>query len=328
MKRLLLVSAAVVLAGSFAVAQASQGSPAKKTAICHKTKSKTRPYVRITVATTAALRAHLKHPDDIVPAPRTCPQTLLTPTSGGVRFARTLLGVAERPEPADPDGTGTAVIRFRLGQARACFVLAVRDIRLPSAGAHIHRASVEEAGPIVIPLTSPGANGTSRGCAVADRALVRTILRTPAAFYVNVHTTDFPGGAVRAQLSLPSSARLFTAEMAGAKERPNPADPNGTGMGGFLIFPSKSTVCFTLSVRNISLPTIGAHIHRGSADVAGPVVIPLKAPDATGTSSGCVPGDSAVIAELLQNPINFYSNVHTRQFPGGAVRAQLSPVAG
>ena len=46
----------------------------KKVAVCHRTKSKKKPYVRVVVSG-AALKAHLKHRLDIIPAPRTgCPK--------------------------------------------------------------------------------------------------------------------------------------------------------------------------------------------------------------------------------------------------------------
>jgi hypothetical protein len=111
-----------------------------------------------------------------------------------------MTGAAERPGPGDPDGSGTAVFRLNPGQERVCFEISVQDILLPTIGAHIHRADVNSPGPIVIGLTPPDADGTSEGCVQADRQLIRDILTNPSAFYVNVHTTDFPAGAVRAQL--------------------------------------------------------------------------------------------------------------------------------
>lgn len=317
-----LVGAVVVLiaAGSVVGAQVAGSAPAKvaKVAICHKTSSKTRPYVRIVVASAGV---HARHPDDIIPAPARCPQTLLTARSGGVAISVKMLGVMEQPEPADPDATGTATLRLRLGQARVCFVLEVQNV--DAVAAHIHRGSVTESGPVVVPLGTP-AGGTSSGCVVATRALVRQILTDRVSFYVNVHSAEFPGGALRAQLALPANAKVFTATLAGANERPNPADPNGIGTGAFLVLTDAGKICYTLAVRNITLPSLAAHIHRGGADVAGPVVVPLQAPGADGTSKGCATADAALVREIADNPASFYANVHTSQFPGGAVRGQLA----
>ncbi|HUF59921.1 MAG TPA: CHRD domain-containing protein, partial [Actinomycetota bacterium] len=73
-------------------------------------------------------------------------------------------------------------------------------ITLPSIGAHIHLAPVTDPGPIVVPLTAPDSTGMSSGCTTVDRALAKAIAKDPSAYYVNVHTTDFPAGALRAQL--------------------------------------------------------------------------------------------------------------------------------
>ena len=53
---------------------------------------------------------------------------------------------------------------------------------------------------MVVPLTAPGADGNSDGCTAAQTSLIDEIIANPAGFYVNVHTKEHPGGAIRAQL--------------------------------------------------------------------------------------------------------------------------------
>src|SRR2546428_8670550 len=138
--------------------------------ICHRTGSKTTPYVRLRVSGNV-LRTHLKHAADIIPAPAGgCPKTLLTPTSGGRAFQIALTGEAETPA-GDPVGTGTATIRLRAGQGQVCYQLAVSNLPA-AAAAHIHRANAGTSGPVVVPLTTPNAAGNSSGCARAGRPLV------------------------------------------------------------------------------------------------------------------------------------------------------------
>lgn len=326
MKRLLLLLLvpALVLAGGLAAAEAAREGLTLRVAICHKTSSAARPYQRIVVTTAAARRAHVNHPDDIVPAPRQCPQTLLTARAGGTPIDVTLRGVAEQPTVGDPDGAGTATIRLRAGQGRVCYTLEVQGVTLPAAGAHVHIGGAAEAGPIVVQLNAPSASGAASSCVAAGRPLVRDILQNRERYYVNVHTTDFPGGAVRAQLRQPADAPLLTSTMNGANERPNAGDPDGTGTAAFLLFPANGRICYTIAVRNVQLPAVGAHIHRGGAEVAGPVVVPFANPNADGVSSGCQAANADLLREIAQSPGSFYANVHSRDFPGGAVRAQLT----
>jgi hypothetical protein len=326
MRTLVVIAAAGLIATAVAWVGSGQASSdaVRRLAICHKTNSATRPYQRIVAVGARAIAAHQAHADDIIPAPRTCPQTLLTPTQGGTAFDVRLRGVSEQPEPADPDGAGTATLRMRAGQKRVCFTLNASNITLPAAGAHIHRGNADQSGDIVVPLTAPGASGTASGCAVAVRQLVSEILASPTSFYVNVHTTDFPAGALRAQLRLPTSVVIFNSPMSGTNERPNPGDADGTGTTTLQIFPDTGRLCYTMVVANVILPTVAAHIHRGGADIAGPVVVPFTGPDATGASKGCVTPDPALVRDIVQNPASFYTNAHTRDFPGGAVRGPIS----
>src|SRR5215211_4437604 len=81
--------------------------------------------------------------------------------NGGRPFTTTLTGAAERPGPGDPDGSGTASLRLNPGQEEICFELSVSNITLPATGAHIHVGPTTDPGPVVVPLTPPGASGTS-----------------------------------------------------------------------------------------------------------------------------------------------------------------------
>jgi hypothetical protein len=102
---------------------------------------------------------------------------------------------------------------------------------------------------------------------------------------------------------------------------------------------SQRELCYALTVTGIKLPALKAHIHKGAPGVNGPIVVnfnppraatptagtPTPPPNTTyGAASGCVSNvDAALLQDLLAHPANYYVNVHTTDFPDGAVRGQL-----
>jgi hypothetical protein len=320
MKPVFILLAAVAAVLPFAYANANGGSAATKTSICHRVANSKTPYRKLSVSA-AQLKGHVKHAADIIPAPRTCPRTVLTTSAGGVGLSATLTGEAETPA-GDPVATGTATVRLRLGQGQACFTLDANNLPSAAAAAHIHTGAAGAVGGIVVPLKTPDANGASSGCVVAARAIVKQILAAPARFYANVHTSGFPGGAIRGQLDASGSAGLVIVKsMSGTVERPA-GDPDGTGTSVIRIR-DDNQLCYRITVQNIVLPATGAHIHRGPSTASGPIVVPFTAPGTSGTSTGCTTPDAALVADIKANPANFYTNVHNSDFPAGAVRAQL-----
>lgn len=116
-----------------------------------------------------------------------------------------------------------------------------------------------------------------------------------------------------------------------ATNQRNVGDPNGSGEAYvFGIDGDVTTLCYILTVDKIGTAT-AAHIHEGAAGSNGPVVVSLAAP-ADGNAADCLTegetgkfvGDQTVL-EILNNPSDYYVNVHNVEYPNGAIRGQLAP---
>jgi hypothetical protein len=106
------------------------------------------------------------------------------------------------------------------------------------------------------------------------------------------------------------------AKLTGAAERPK-GDPNGSGTAEIKI--NGKQVCWEFYVKGIAKPN-AAHIHKGKAGVAGPVVVPLGA---TYKREACTTTTAALARAIKANPSAYYVNIHNAKYPGGAVRGQL-----
>jgi hypothetical protein len=118
-------------------------------------------------------------------------------------FAKTLRasmkgGATEKPDPGDPNGTGTARITTNAAKGRVCYRISLKRVGTVGAG-HIHTGKAGTAGDIAVLLFKTPTK-RPRGCVKAKKSLIRKIERNPSRYYVNVHTAKFPGGAVRGQL--------------------------------------------------------------------------------------------------------------------------------
>lgn len=161
-------------------------------------------------------------------------------------------------------------------------------------------------------------NNTKAAALGAGLGMVAFALLTPSLASGNARTTIGTGKAAAA-VAKPFVAML----LGGAEEVPNPGDPDGTGAAAVTIDPATNEVCWDIRVANIATAT-AAHIHRGARGASGPVVVDFASSLPNPTAAGCIMATPGIAAEIVGNPAGFYVNVHTADFPGGAVRGQLA----
>ena len=124
-----------------------------------------------------------------------------------------------------------------------------------------------------------------------------------------------------ALLSLPAFAQSYSAILSGANE-PGGGDTDGTGFAVVTI--DGTTLRYSVFAQNINAPT-ASHIHAGAAGTNGSVVVPFT----VGTlSNGATTITAQLASDINANPAGFYVNVHTSDFPNGAIRGQLARAAG
>lgn len=117
------------------------------------------------------------------------------------------------------------------------------------------------------------------------------------------------------------TADTFYANLTGAQEV-GPGDPDGSGEAEISISDEFGQVCWDLNnIRNIG-PITAAHIHVGAAGTNGPPVFTLRRAN-EGGYKGCTDGSEWTQNRLEDNPEMFYVNVHTAEYPNGAIRGQL-----
>ncbi|MER5460738.1 CHRD domain-containing protein [Streptomyces sp. NPDC002668] len=268
-----------------------------------------------------------------------------TKPSGGhaLTFAAHLSGANEVPVkggPAvnDPDGKAVALVKVK--GDRVTFAMQWKGF-VPSLG-HIHQGAAGQNGDVKVPLfgtAMPDSVHSAAGqVAITDAKLANSIRSNPSGFYVNLHSAEFPGGAVRGQLKplhknvnpldIIKGGKLRALSNGDQEVPKNDASKVGDPDGHAVTFlqPKGTNVDYSLAWINIKSPTNG-HIHKGTFGKNGDVVFNFfnrPVPDGIFAVSGKLEGQNAdVVKRVRANPRNYYSNIHTAEFPDGAVRGQL-----
>ena len=113
----------------------------------------------------------------------------------------------------------------------------------------------------------------------------------------------------------------FSAKLSGDNEVGG-GDPDGSGTAA--VKTRGTEVCYDLKWTGVDVTM--AHIHKGAAGANGDVVVNFfanESPLDASSKSGCVQAKAAVVEGLASNPGNYYVNLHSPEFPKGAIRGQL-----
>ena len=146
-------------------------------------------------------------------------------------------------------------------------------------------------------------------------AVLSALILTPVvARSQDTRMADLPPATVGIQ--------AMSIDLTGAAEVPGPGAQNASARAFVVLNPNAGRLCYSLNLSNMPVPN-AAHIHAGAAGVAGDPVVNLNL--AENRYGGCVSGvDSKLLQQIGRNPDRFYLNVHTTEFPAGAVRGQLT----
>jgi uncharacterized protein (TIGR03437 family) len=229
-------------------------------------------------------------------------------------------------------------------------------------GLHIHAAPAGVNGAIVI-RTDLGSGAAS---IVSDNGIgsiakpghilttdsaaldaINGMMKDPSQYYVNIHSTDYPGGAMRAQLQR-AEVTVLMGIMSTANENPPITGQNASGVSQAVVIATRDAagaltsgqVIFDINFNFGKQTTItGFHIHSGPAGVNGPVIINtgLGAGAASLATNDTGVGTFRKVVEvdmtkpeqvetldgLLTHPKDYYINMHTTEFGGGLIRDQL-----
>jgi hypothetical protein len=132
---------------------------------------------------------------------------------------------------------------------------------------------------------------------------------------------------------------------------PGGGDPKGSGLAKLLVNPEGNELCWQVDWKDLSGQVTAMHVHKGPAGGTGPHAVDLldgaSFDGASGSADACTtphnhkmdgggmagghsifnahtePGGGNVLQEIIDNPSNFYVNLHTTAYKDGAIRGQI-----
>lgn len=249
---------------------------------------------------------------------------LFLPGIGQMRyFYGSLSGASEVPPNASTAG-GIVLLKLNMVSNAVELHGNYSGLSASISASHIHQAAAGANGPVVLNLANTGGiNGNLSGSGTLSDPQESELLA--GNMYVNVHTSSFPGGEIRAQLMpvADGDGLMLNTRLQGAQEVP-PNPSAGSGEANLLLERSTNKIYVTGNFANLTTNISAAHIHVGGANRNGGVIIGLSFPP--GVTSGTLHATGTLTDVFEDSLVNgrTYINVHSTTYPGGELRGQLT----
>lgn len=238
-----------------------------------------------------------------------------------IRYLKGVLQGSQATPPNNSTGSGVIIVKYDMSAKTLKLYGDYAGLTTAIADAHIHRGQPGFDGPIVTPLTFSGdTTGTLTGTGMLTQMQEDSLLA--GNMYANVHTSTYPKGEIRAQLTpATNGASLLSGRLQSAQETP-PNSSIGKGSVYALLDTGTDSLFITGSYTGLTGASTMAHIHTAPPESAALPYLPIYHSFAT---SGVVHLAEAIDAghAVTIATGGSYVNVHTVKNPGGEIRAQL-----
>lgn len=142
----------------------------------------------------------------------------------------------------------------------------------------------------------------------------RLVLILSAALLALPGATGWAGAAEEA-------THTYDVAMTAEEEAPVPGPSGATGHISLSIDPASGQLCYWDLTYDGPGKVDQGHIHKGPKGMAGPVVVSLGMPEEG--KKVCVDADGETLQSIADDPAGHYVNLHTPEYPAGAVRGQV-----
>jgi hypothetical protein len=232
----------------------------------------------------------------------------------GIGFTA-MLNAAQETPPTTSNATGTAWAVLSNKGSMISYSITVAGLSSNFSSAHFHVGEMGTAGGVVHPITFTDSSAVGTWSGVPDSLITRFLSN---GLYLNVHTTNNPGGEIRGQLTHQGEIS-FKADLDGTQETP-PTNTVGTGTAWAVLSSDMKTLFYDVTYANLDSTFTAGHIHLGAMGTAGGVVKVLSFTNNNAMGSWTSFPDT-MVKHLIKEDL--YVNVHSLKNPGGEIRGQL-----
>lgn len=213
--------------------------------------------------------------------------------------------------------TATATGAFTLDTNTMALSGSVAVSGMEVTAAHIHEGIAGTSGGVVVGLEVDGTTLSVAENTTIAADQVQSML--DGDYYLNVHSTAYPAGEIRGQLTGPDVS-VAQVTLSGDNEVPA-VTTAATGTGYVTLNTASGLMRVQVISTGITTPT-AAHVHVGTAEANGDVLFALTQDSAeVGNFSGSDTLDAAELATVTQG--GTYLNVHSDENPSGELRGQI-----